>query len=250
MPYRKKIYRMIDTIDVEKSFTGRYGAPGQKREKKHKATPEDIERQNRWNSIKKLTRKINANFTTGDHHVILTYRKENRLSVEQSKKAIKKFLRVMRGAYKKVGLPFKWILTTEYENKAIHHHIILNDGFEHGMNTMRLVQELWEYGRPKETPLDDTGDYKDLAAYFVKETARTNKEKSKPSYQCSRNLVTPEPEIEVVSAKTFSKNPKPFQGYYIDKDSLIEGINPVTGFLYQHYTMIRIKNPKKKKGGG
>ena len=241
---------MIDTIDVEKSFTGRYGAPGQKREKKHKATPEDIERQNLWNSIKKLTRKMNANYTAGDHHVILTYRRENRLSVEQSEKAIAKFLRVMRGAYKKAGLPFKWVLTTEYKTKAIHHHLVINDGFEYGINTMRLVQELWEYGRPKEVPLDDTGDYKGLAAYFVKETAVKNNEKPKTSYHCSRNLVTPEPEVEIIDAKTFSKNPKPFQGYYIDKNSLIEGINPVTGFLYQHYTMIRIKNPKKKKGGG
>lgn len=249
MAYLKKEWRMLFTIDVEKTHSGKYGAPGCKRQKKKKATPEDIERQNEWAAIKRLARKINANFIADDLHVVLTYRKEDRPNTEEAKKILKDFVDCLRKEYKKKKLPMKYVITTEYLNKAIHHHIIINNGIEHGVNTMSLIRELWAYGRPKYVPLDDSGDYKLLASYFIKETSKTFRDKNSHQgtrYSCSRNLIIPEPEVEVIEANTFSKTPKPYKGYYIDKNSIVEGINPVTGYRYQHYTMIKIN---KKRGG-
>ena len=46
MPYKKITYYCGETIEVEKKHTGRYGAPGQKRQKKRKPTKEEIAKQN------------------------------------------------------------------------------------------------------------------------------------------------------------------------------------------------------------
>ena len=38
----------------------------------------------------------------------------------------------------------------------------------------------------------------------------------------------------------WKKEPKERPGYYIDKETYHEGINPVTGHKYRYYTMIPI----------
>ena len=67
----------------------------------------------------------------------------------------------------KIGVEFKWVLVTEYENKAIHHHVIINDA----PGLFEIVKKQWKYGRPNFTPLDD--DVQGLAEYLVKETNKT-----------------------------------------------------------------------------
>ena len=37
-----------DTVEIEEKHTGKYGARGQIREKKRKATPEEIKKHNQW----------------------------------------------------------------------------------------------------------------------------------------------------------------------------------------------------------
>lgn len=73
MPYKKITYYCGETIEVEKKHTGRYGAPGQKRQKKRKPTREEIQKQNERLAVQKLRRKINTNFGADDYHIILTY---------------------------------------------------------------------------------------------------------------------------------------------------------------------------------
>ena len=46
--YIRHIWECGDSLEIEEKHTGRYGASGQKRQKRKKATPEDIERQNQW----------------------------------------------------------------------------------------------------------------------------------------------------------------------------------------------------------
>lgn len=247
MAYVKKTYVMRETIEIEKYHNGRYGAPGEKRIKKKKATPEQVKRQNLWQAIKKLRRKINANFGVDDLHCTLTYNRENRAAAREAKRILVKFLRSLKKEYKKAGYELKYIITTEYENKAIHHHMIVNAIPE----TVKLIRLLWQQGRPYFVPLDDAGDYGKLAEYFVKETEKTFKDPSNPNklrYSCSRNLITPEAKKEIITAATFRKDPAPVKGYYIDKNSIHTGINPVTGYQYQSYTMIRIKE-RGEKGG-
>lgn len=242
MPYIKKEYICGDVIEVEKIHSGRYGAPGKKRKKKSKPTKEEIVKQNERNAIKKLRRKINCNFGLGDYHLILTYRKEERPNTEEARNIISQFLRKLRAVYKKHGTDLKYVLTTEYKNKAIHHHLIVNGADE--WNVTKEITKLWPRGRPKLSPLDDKGDYSLLAEYFVKETCDSFRDADNPNktrYTCSRNLKEPIVKKEIIKAGTWRKEPKEKKGWYIDKNSLVDGINPITGFRYQYYRLLRLQ---------
>lgn len=250
MPYIKKEWVLRETIEVEKIHTGRYGAPGQKRMKRCKATPDDIKRQNEWNAQKKLRRIINANFGEDDLHTVLTYRKDERPSPEEAKEVLKKFFEQLRKEFKKLGQPLKYIIATEYKNHAIHHHIVINNIMVGQESTMKIVRKAWTRGRPKFVPMDDTGEYKDLAEYLIKETAKSFRDDDNPNktrYSCSRNLIRPEPEKSIILAKEWREDPVPKKGYYIDKSSVVNGVNPVTGYRYQYYTMIKIQNIRSKR---
>ena len=49
----------------------------------------------------------------------------------------------------------------------------------------------------------------------------------------------PLPEPKVDKLVRWKSEPKPKKGYYISQ--IHEGINPVTGYKYRRYTMIRLK---------
>ena len=126
MPYKKITYYCGETIEVEKKHTGRYGAPGQKRQKKRKPTREEIQKQNERLAVQKLRRKINTNFGADDYHIILTYRPEERPDPGGARKELARFFRSVKSRYRKYGEELKYIVVTEYKRSAIHHHIIIN----------------------------------------------------------------------------------------------------------------------------
>ncbi|MCR1842787.1 hypothetical protein [Murimonas intestini] len=249
--YRRKYFPLRNSIEVEENHKGNYGAKGQKRKDKKKATQEDIERQNQWNAEKNLRRLINNNFGPDDWHMVLTYEKDKRLVVEAARKAVKRFLAAMRRDFKKLGYELKYIMVTEYENKAIHHHIVIQNIIVGQTTTAKLVKKNWEYGRPKFVPMDDTGEYKDLAEYLIKETSKTFKKEGNPNklrYTRSRNLEVPEPIEEDMYKHEFKNEPEALPGYYIDKDSVVEGENKVSGKPYRYYTMIRLRTASDHEG--
>lgn len=243
MPYLKKMYFFKDSIEVEKVFSGRYGKHTLHREKR-KPTPAEMEEVNRKKAVKKLRRKIKANFEqTKDFHMVLTYRKTNRPDPEQAKKNLNNFIQNMRRAYRKSGTELKYIIVTEYENKAIHHHLIIN-GIP---DTIKLVSKYWPYGHPNFTPLWEEESMGELADYLIKETDKTFRSGryQKQRYRCSRNLVDPVCRTEVVMAHTFRKDPKPIKGYYIDKNSIVTGVTEEFGYPYQYYTMVKIARKRE-----
>lgn len=233
----KKIYDMGWVVQVEKYHPGNYGAPGVERAPKRKRTPEEVARQNHRNRVRKVQRLIIANFHKGDWHLILTYRKDLRpATVQEAKGVLKKFLDDMRKAYKKAGYPFKYICVTERGRKgACHHHLIIEDIANLELNTKNLVMKFWDRGRGRFSPLYLEGEFECLAEYITKE--ETKEEGQGCSYSRSRNLIVPKPKKEIIRRKTWRKNPKPKKGYYIVPDSVVNGINPVTGYPYQRYTM-------------
>ena len=84
--YTKVIYDLGNVKEIQKYIPGNYGAPGCPREKKRKRTPEEIQKQNQRNKIRKVQRLILKNFTEGDLHLVLTYKKELRPeSIEEAK---------------------------------------------------------------------------------------------------------------------------------------------------------------------
>ena len=241
MPCQRKIYRLKKTIHVEETQSRKH-KKGEKRQKIRKPSKEEMWLANQRTKERKLCRLIEDNFGGGDWHLTLTYKKNERPDPDQAHERLKKLLDKLRTEYKKFGYQLKYISVTEYRNHAIHHHIVINNIVKGQVTTALLVQKIWMYGRPDFRPLDDNGDYRQLAEYFIKETSKTARAedcKYRQSYSCSRNLQRPEPEIQKMSAKEFKELPKPEPGYYIDADHIVDEITP-NGYRYRYYRMIKI----------
>jgi len=240
MAYFKTTIEAGATIEVTKSYTKRIGVKA--RGNKEQPTPEEMEKVNQINAERNLRIKINANFKVDDPFITLTYRKDERPTPEQAKKNIKKLIDDLRKEYKKAGEELKYINVTEYKNKAIHHHLLINAA--EGFDSAKAVRRLWEFGRPDFKFLDNTGQYKDLAAYLIKETSKTFKENEgghMQRYSCSRNLIMPTPKEEIIKKATrWIPDPRPIKGYYIDQDTVYNGVDPFTGRQFQRYTMVKL----------
>lgn len=245
MAYFKTVIEAGATVEVTKSYTKRIGV--RIKGSREQPTLEEMEKVNELNAERILRLKINANFGVDDPFITLTYRKDERPTPAEAKKNIKKVINSLREEFKKLGAELKYINVTEYQNKAIHHHILINH--IKGQDVSKMVRRLWKFGRPDFKYLDDTGQYKDLAAYLIKETSKTYKENDgghKQRYSCSRNLIMPTPKTEIIKkAVKWLPDPKPKKGYYIDQDTVYNGIDPFTGRQYQKYTMVRLTG-----GGG
>ena len=147
--------------------------------------------------------------------------------------------RKLRALYKKLGIPFRYLYVMERgERGALHHHILIPDGAQ-----VKELRKLWPYGRIHVDPLDDSGQYRRLAAYFVKYAAKTRKTDErlmKRYYESSRNLDMPKVKRIVVRRKTFQKVPRERKGYYLDKDTEKYYIDR-NGFEVMKYTLVKLQ---------
>lgn len=249
--YRKIIYDMGVVIQIEKSMPGRYGAPGEKRGKKKKPTPEDVRKQNERRRWRKVQRLILMNFREGDWHLILKYRPGERPETyKEAKDHRKKFLDRMREAYRKAGIPFKWIAVTERgkRGQVLHHHLVIEDIRRDGTDTVKLVKKLWTYGGEFFSSLYEDGEYEKLAEYIVK--AETKDEGGWGTYSRSRNLKEPVKTVERVYHRRWRNPPVAPKGWYVVKDSVYNGENPVTGRPYQHYTIKKLTDIRRSRKEG
>ena len=243
MPYIQHTWYAGDTVEIHKTYYARYGkkiARGPNRNK----TPEDVKKYNAELAERELRLLLNTNFTHRDYYITLTYRREERPDPETARKQIDKLITDLRKLYKKAGMELRWVVVTEYKNKAIHHHLVIN------RYKIGQVVDLWPYGHPQIKLLDNTGDYSKLADYLIKETCKTFGEPDSPSkkrYRHSRNLKKPKHEVKIVKADTWRDDPKPYKGYQIIRDSVYADVNPITGYPYQVYRMVR--PPDKRKNG-
>lgn len=235
-----------ETLEIEEKHTGRYGARGQKREKKKEPTPEDIARQNQWKRVRDLRRLTKWNFNTGDCWITLTYQKDLRPSWEEMMKHMKKFIRQLRTAYKKYGWTLKYIWRPQIGKRgAIHIHILISAYSNTETRTEKLVREFWPHGNPNMEVVYDlkTGD---LAEYIATPLQEWEPEEAK-NFHPSRNLIRKEPEKETVRRRSLIdkqgriREPKPPKGYYIDENSIEKGINPVTGYAYRRYILVKMQ---------
>lgn len=232
MPYLKKTTVIKDKVYVEKVFTARYGdstIPGPKKKK----TSEQVQRQNEKQRRKKVSWLIENNFDPGDWHVTLTFRKEERVTDPEVVKRIKQqLLKDLRKLYRKSGTELRYIIVVEKLKICVHFHVVLNDIPKLG----KALIDIWPYGRVYTSCLYESKEgFDQLASYMVKETRAPGEQ----AYSKSRNVVMPETKVEVIDSKKWTSKPKPKKGYYIQKDSLVDGINPFTGYRQQRYTLIR-----------
>lgn len=256
MAYTQYEWQFNDSNEIDIIYAGNYGAKGEKRAKKKKATPEQIKKQNQRNRENKMRRLIKANFVEGDLWCTLKYPAGTRKRVDEVKEDFKKFYRNLRRSYKKMGLPLKFIYRIELGSQGgLHVHLLVNRAPDADV----IIQKLWTHGRVNWTSTYDEGGFKSLAEYIVKEPEEIegqlsmfdDAERGKLiKYGSSRNLVRPEPVKKTYSRRTVRKivdnGPKPKPGYYIDKNSIRIGINPYTGYSYIHYIEYKLKKLQRK----
>lgn len=214
-----------------------------KRKEKRMITKESVKRNNFRLAVRNLTILINANFYENSSHFTLTY-KTDVPSKEEAANKLKNFLRKLRRKFKSIGDELKYIVVTEYENKRIHHHIVINT------TDTELINATWNCGFVHSTQLDSSGNYKKLAEYLIKETEksfRNDDSVSKQRYSPSRNLYRPITKREYVSDKELFEDPKPLEGYYIPKDEIRRFEHPVTELPHLEYIMIAEDKPRRYK---
>lgn len=258
----KYTYTFNDSTEYEYKYMGRYGAKGEKRTKRRKPTPEQVKKQNQINRENNMRRLIKANFCEDDYWCTLKYPAGTRPDIEKVKKDFIKFLASMRRAYKKHGEEFKYIYRMEVgKHGGVHIHIIVNR-ISKGPPTDKLIKEKWCTHKVNYQTLYEEGGYTDLAKYIVKQYDTDTQismfdepsRKKLKSYNCSRNLIKPKPKVKLYKTRTVRKlvnnGPEPTPGYYIDKGSIVSGINPITGMSYLRYSEIRVRRSVVKNGRG
>lgn len=262
MAYWRDKWTFPGSIEYEYKYAGQYGAKGEKRQPKKKATPEQIKKQNQANRETKLRRIIKANFVPGDLWATLKYPQGTRKPVEEVRNDMKRFLDAARRTYKKRGQPFKYVYRMEIGARGgIHLHILVNR-LEGCPDTDILIQSLWKPGRVHYESIYEYGGHERLANYIVKKPEEDSEEAEQLKlfpveeqrhllkYSTSRNLIRPEPERRVYTKWTMRRlieeGPRPTPGYYIDRDSIRAGINRYTGMSYYKYTEYKIKDTKRE----
>lgn len=248
MSYIESVCVAGKTIEIERYYSSRYGKRNQSRSERVEPTKEEQKRINTKMAEKKLRRLMNANFEGGDYHLVLTYRKargEPPREKAQMKEDIAKFLRTLRKYYKSEGKELKYIHVMEIGSKgARHHHLVINK-----IDTS-IIQKCWPHGRININPLDDTGQYSKLAAYFIKYSSRTigtEEELQGKRWASSRNLIHPQPAKKIISERSWyrseAKVPAKYAGkYYVDQDSVELGINnpEYCGYGYFRFTLVQL----------
>lgn len=243
MSYMQKKYRCRNIIEIKQYHTARYGAPGQPRRKKAKATPEAVKKQNQRRKEEKVGRIIAANFAEGDYVRTLTFAPAQRpANMKEAQAIFKDFYQRLRREYRKRYFDLYWMANIECTPRgAWHVHFICNSIFGGG----DLIKALWPYGGVYDQLIRDlTSTGKNLGAYIAKtpdSTAAAGEHKvieSKLTH--SRNLVVPQPEEKPISGWKLEDAPRVPKGWYLVKESYFEGIN-AEGYKYRTFRLARLK---------
>lgn len=247
MPYVEVTTKAGNTIEIERYYTSRYQKKGQGRAEKSKPTGEEQKKINTRLAEKKLRRLMNANFDGNDYHVILPYihkAGEPYRSKEEMRDDIDKFLRSLRKAYKAEGRELKYIHVMEIGTRgARHHHLVISH------IDPSVISKAWKHSRPQIFPLDPSGQYAKLAAYFIKytdKTMNTPEELQGKRWNCSRNLVHPKGKVKIISSRGWYREEPSVPGkykkdYYIDKDSVRVGVHSPEyfGYGFMSFTLVK-----------
>ena len=250
MATTRKIYtfRHGDVIDIEEYHDGNYGAPGRSRQGREKPTSEQMEQINALNKARRARHRLLEYFNPGDVFATLTYEVRNR--PQNMKAAVKDFakaIREVRGEFKKRDRELFWIRNIECGTKgAWHIHLVINEIGD----TAGIIKAAWKHGgiyvstiRLNDKIYDE--DFTKLANYITKDEHTRYRKKNgewgksrikEASYSTSRNMPLKKPKKKKLVR--WKNEVKAKKGYYIVK--VHEGINPITGYKYRRYTMIRL----------
>ncbi|WP_288760545.1 hypothetical protein [uncultured Veillonella sp.] len=239
---KRKIIKSKNMTEIYDSlFIRSYQGHGKKpRLPRRKPTAEEVKKNNLRMAKAKLRMLIDNNFREDDYYLTLTFKKE--LAPDESKKAIQKFVRDLRKRYRRVGKELKYIYIAE-EKGRLHFHMLVNREIE---LTTSLMRKLWPYGFTEIKYYRGAAeDAIAMAEYFTKERNIENDNSErifKRTWVKSNNVHPPEEKVKVMKATEWRREVNVPQGYYMDKDSYIEGVNNA-GYPFRFYRLIKIRGP-------
>ena len=268
MAYKRIKYKFENSNEFEYRFKGECGAKGEKRAPRKKKTKEQIKRINQINREIRMRRKLKLNFSSNDYWCCFKYPAGTKLTIEEMNNNRKSLIKALQRIFKKHGVELKYIYRMEIgERGGLHFHMVINRIW--GQQTDVIINKCWSTviknsfkrrgiviksadGLCDFKCMYDAGGFENLAKYICKqpkEESETYKQlslfpeserKKLIKANPSRNLINPEPEEKEFShltvRKMITEGPTPTEGYYIDQDSIISGINPFTGLSYLKYT--------------
>lgn len=240
MPYMIETCMAGETYEVRKYFTYKHHGTGTKRGAREQESPERIKRANLRAAETKLRRLMNHNFKDGDYLVRLDFSKDSSPGGSADmQKEMAYFIRRLKRCYQKVCAELKYIYVKEIGPKGGRHiHMMLNKC------DIDWIRKSWKVGGIHIDPLYSHGQYGQIASYFIKYASRTEETEGKiigKRYYASRSCKMPEVVKRVIAAGTFRKKVTEKKGFYLEKDSVVEGVNELTGYEYFCYTLHRIK---------
>lgn len=244
MAYTKVVIRTRHGDVVSEYHSARYGAPGEKREKRKAPTPEQVEKQNQWQKEKKARIRLMEYFDENDYFSTLTYRIEERPpDMATAKTDFAEAMKIIRREYKKRGKELRWIRNIEVGTRgAWHVHIVIN----RIEDTDLILKKAWQHGKVVNQLMYEAGGFQKLAAYITK-TPKTDPRLQESDFSLSRNMPLPEAEKKIyLHWKTWKEIRVP-KGYYLDKDSVREGKNPITGRKCRSYTLLKIRPEEERR---
>lgn len=215
----------------------------QKRKMRTGITSEAVKKNNMRIAVWRLWMLLANNFDSTGSHVTLTYSGDEPTK-EQAAEDRRKMIAHLRREFRRQGKELKYVVVTEYENKRIHHHIVINS------QDVALITKLWGKGIVRITALKKEGDYYKLAEYLIKETEKTFRDpdsQHRQRYSRSRNLIMPVTKRDETTLKELEEEPEPISGYYIPKDRVRRYEHPVTGLEHLEYVEIALGAPRKYK---
>lgn len=238
MPYIIEECEAGLTKEIRKFYSSRFHSKGS-RSKKINETPEAAKRENQKVAERNLRRLINTNFKGGDLLLTLDFHKWQPIDSKEMQSITSTAIRRLKRLYEKEGQILKYIYVKEVGPRGGRHvHMIVN------AIDYEIIQNWWyDLGGVHFQALDHTGQYKKIAAYFIKYALTTERTEGKligKRWYASQNLQKPRIRKRIIrTVNEFKSVVKVPRGWYLDKESLSEGVSEITGFTFFEYTLVK-----------
>lgn len=238
MPYVIEECYAGKTKEVKRYYSSRYHSKSE-RGKKVNDTPEAVKKENQRIAERNLRRLINTNFQGGDLLLTLDFHKWQPLDSVEMQSMISGAIRKLKIIYRKQGKELKYVYVKEVGPRGGRHiHMIVN-----AIDYELLLDWWYEFGAVHFQALDHTGQYRKIAAYFIKYAYTTEKTEGKligKRWYSSLNLLKPRIRKKIVkTAKEYRIKVVVPPGWYLDKETYAEGVSEVTGYDFFEYTLVK-----------
>lgn len=237
-----------------------YNAGGEKKKRgvRMYKTGEGKQKRNKRNAYMNNKQLLFNNFNIDDWWITLTY--SLAVTAAEADAAMTRVIACVRKKLTREGIPFKYFAKTEAGRRVKpHHHLFISVPEDKKYYVRDLIEEYWEeYGNIKKSKKIYSIEDGKLIEYLL--DGGNHKELDFVKYHHSRNLIKPETEKKLYSAKSFRENPRPPKEddtYRYEIHNLFNGFPDKDGYIYQSYEIHKIRKepegvrqPGKRKRSG